>query len=96
MMSLIVKARSTVKSELNCHDQSNRMWFISKRRQDNDMIDHIIVIFVEYDAELSRLIRQWVVYDEDEKGHNVIDRTGQLNTKNEIKLSCMIRHDTGL
>ena len=39
-----------------------------KTRQENDVIDHKGVISVEYDTELSRLIGQCVVYDEDKAG----------------------------
>ena len=39
-----------------------------KTRQENDVIDHKGVISVEYDTELSRLIGQCVVYDEDKTG----------------------------
>lgn len=51
------------KSKLNCHDQSDRMRSIMKDKQDNDVIDHIGVIFVEYDTELSSLIGWCVVND---------------------------------
>lgn len=36
---------------------------IMKDKQDNDVIDHIGVIFVEYDTELSSLIGWCVVND---------------------------------
>ena len=39
-----------------------------KTRKENDVIDHKGVISVEYDTELSRLIGQCVVYDEDKTG----------------------------
>ena len=39
-----------------------------KSRQDNGVTDGTSVIFVEYDTELSRPIRQYTVYDEDEIG----------------------------
>ena len=37
-----------------------------KRRQDNDVIDHTGVSFIEYDTKLSRSIGQYAGYDEDE------------------------------
>ena len=36
------------------------------KRQDNDMIDRINVISLEYDTELSRPIRQCAFHDKDE------------------------------
>ena len=42
------------------------MWSIMKTRQDNDVTGRRGVIFVEYDIGLLSLIRQCVVYDEDE------------------------------
>ena len=60
--------RSTPKLELNYHDRLDKMWFITKNRWDNDVIDRTSVNSVEYDTELSRLIGQCVVYDEDETG----------------------------
>ena len=56
------------KLELNYHDRLDKMWFITKNRWDNDVIDRTSVNSVEYDTELSRLIGQCVVYDEDETG----------------------------
>ena len=41
------------------------MWSMTKSNQDNDMIDHIGVIYAKYDIELLRLIEQCAVYDED-------------------------------
>ena len=41
------------------------MQSITKTRQDNDVTDRTSVISVEYDTELSRLMEQSVVYDED-------------------------------
>ena len=39
---------------------------ITKTWQDNDVLDLNGVISIKYDTEQSRLIRQCVVYDEDE------------------------------
>ena len=38
---------------------------MTKTTEDNDMIDHIGVIYVKNKTEPSRLIGQGVVYDED-------------------------------
>ena len=65
---MIVQVRSTLKSELNCDDQLNWMWSITKITQDNDVTNSTNVISVEYDIELSRPIEYCVVYDDDEKG----------------------------
>ena len=39
--------------------------FITKSKQDNDVIDRIGVIFIEYNTKMSILIEQCAVYDED-------------------------------
>lgn len=39
------------KLDLNYHDWSDRMEFITKSKQDNDMTDCIGVITVEYDTK---------------------------------------------
>ena len=55
--------QSTMKLELNYHDQSDKMWAITKKKKDNDVMDKKGVICVEYDIELSRPIRKCAVYD---------------------------------
>lgn len=66
MTWLIVQVWSMTKMKFNCHVQSDKMWSIMKIRHDNDVTDYTSVISIEYDNQLSRLIRQCVVYDEDE------------------------------
>ena len=41
------------KKNMNCCDQTGRVWYVSKMTQDNDVIDHTIVVYVENDIELS-------------------------------------------
>ena len=57
MTWLIVQVWYMRKSELNCHDPSDKMWYIMKRRQDNDLTDRTSVISTKYDTELSRPIK---------------------------------------
>ena len=47
---------ATLKSKLNYHDWSDYIRSIMKTRQDNGMTDRKVVIFTEYNIELSRLI----------------------------------------
>ena len=54
-----------MKSELNYHGQLDGMLCITKTKEENNMIDHIGVISVEYDTELLRPIGYYVVYDHD-------------------------------
>ena len=54
--------QSTSKLELKFHDRLNRMRFTMKIRRDNDVTDHIGMIFAKYDTELSRPIGQCAVY----------------------------------
>ena len=69
---------------------------IKKSKQNNDVIDLISVISIEYKNEMSRLIRQCQFYDEEETGQwrdrsNGNDRTCPLNTENETELSYPIQ-----
>lgn len=59
---LIVQVWSTSKSELHYHDRLDKMWFILKSRQDNDVIDRIGITFVKCTTELSRPIRQDTIH----------------------------------
>ena len=56
----------TQKLKLNYHDRLDRMQSIIKSRQDNDVTDNTVVISIKYDIKLSRPIRQYVIYDEDD------------------------------
>ena len=71
---LIVQVRFRPKSELNCHDRLDRMRSIAKTRQDNDVIDHKGVIFIEYDTKLLRPNGHCAVYDEDQTRNDLIDK----------------------
>ena len=51
---------------LNCQDQADSVWYVTKTRQDNDMSDHIGVVYVEIKIELPRLIEQDAFYHENE------------------------------
>lgn len=93
---LVIQVQSTLKSQLNYHDRSDGMRSIKKSKQNNDVIDLISVISIEYKNEMSRLIRQCQFYDEEETGQwrdrsNVNDRTCLLNTENETELSYPIQ-----
>ena len=52
------------KMTLNCHDQLNRVQFVTKTSQDNNMIDHWGLVYVENETELSWHIELGTVYDE--------------------------------
>ena len=47
----MVQMRSTPKKKLSCHDWSNRVWFVMKVRQNNDMADRIGLVYVEIEIE---------------------------------------------
>ena len=76
-MWVILQVRSTPKLELNCYDWLDKMRSITKTRRDNNVTDCKGVISVKYDTELSRLIGQCAVYDEDETGQ-WLDRSYKL------------------
>ena len=39
--------------KMSCHDQSDRVSFVMKKRHDNDVTDHIGMVYVKKDTELS-------------------------------------------
>ena len=41
------------KKKLNHHDQSDKVWSMTKSRLDNDVTDHTGVVYVEIGIELS-------------------------------------------
>ena len=50
------------KSELNSHDQSNKVRSMMKTREDNDVIDYIGAVYDEIGVDLSWLIQKDAVY----------------------------------
>ena len=64
MKWLIVQMRSTPKMKLSCHDRLDRVWSMTKTRQDNDMTDHIVLFYTKYKTELLGPIYPGVVFDE--------------------------------
>lgn len=56
------------KSELNSHKRLDKMQFIMKSKQNNNVDYHTGVISAKYDTKLSRPIKQCTVYDKDETG----------------------------
>ena len=52
-MWLIIQVWSTSKPKLNCQDLPNQVRFMMKIGQDNELIDHISVLYTENDTELS-------------------------------------------
>lgn len=67
-MWLIIWVRSTLKSELNCHDRLDKIRSIMKAKQDNDMTDHKGMISIEYNTKLLSPTRQCAIYEEDGTG----------------------------
>lgn len=59
-----VQVWSTSKPKLNCQDLSDQVWSVMKTRQDIDVTDHIDVVYIKNEIELSWLIQQGAVYDE--------------------------------
>ena len=50
--------------KLSCHDQSDQMSFMTKTCQDNDVTDHINLVYAKIEFELSGPIWSFTVYDE--------------------------------
>ena len=38
--------------KLSCRDRLNYVWFVMKTKQDNDVIDHIGLVYVKTETEL--------------------------------------------
>lgn len=81
MTWLIAQVQCTLKLELNYYNRLDGMRPITKIRQDNDVTDHIGVISIEYDTELSRLIGYFSINDEDEYNNKVTNNTSPLYAK---------------
>lgn len=56
--------QSMSKMILNYHDQSDRVSTVTKTRLENDVTNHIDVVYTKNDIELSRSIKSGVIYDE--------------------------------
>ena len=59
---------SSSKMKLSCHDRSNRVRYVTKIRQDNDMIDRNGAVYAKNEIELSSSIRPTIVCDENQIG----------------------------
>ena len=49
---MIVQVWFTLKTQLSCRDRSDRVWSMTKTRQDNDIINHKGAVYVENEIEL--------------------------------------------
>ena len=56
--------QSTPKTKLNCHDQSDRVWYMMKTNKDNNVTKHIGLVYTKTEIELSRIIWSGVICDE--------------------------------
>ena len=66
MTGQIVHVRSMLKTILNCHGWSEWVSFVTKTRDDNDMIDRIGTIYAENDTKLLWPIRLGVDFYENQ------------------------------
>ena len=66
---LIVQMWSMQKMKLSCHDRSNQVRSMTKSWQDNDVTDHIGLLYVETKTQLSWPIWLSVVCDVNQTGH---------------------------
>ena len=63
-MWLVIQVLSMSKTKLSNRERSDRVLFVTKTKHDNDMTDHIGLVYVENDIELLGPIGPGVVYDE--------------------------------
>ena len=52
--------------KLSYHELSDQVWFVTKTRQNKDVIDHTSTVYVENETELSWSIRPGAIYYENE------------------------------
>ena len=64
------------KSKLNYWDISNRVWYVNKTRQDNDMINPIGVVYTKNETELSWRIRPSETCEKIRQDNNVTHHIG--------------------
>ena len=64
-----------------------KVWFMTKMTHDNDVIDCIGVISIEYDIELSRPNEQCVAMTKVRQDNFVNDHIGPLYVENETNMS---------
>lgn len=78
MMLSIFHMRFMTKTKLSYYDQSDRVQYIMKTKQNNDITDRTGTIYAKNDTELSWLIEPGVVYDENQIGqqHDWLNRYG--------------------
>ena len=67
-MWLIVQMQSTLKMKLNYHDWSDHVQSMMKTKQDNDMTDHIGLVYAKIKTELLWAIWPSAIYDENQIG----------------------------
>ena len=79
--------RSMPKMKLSCYDRLDRVQSLMKTRHENDVTNRISLVFVETKIELSGLISQGGVCDENQKDNDLTDHAGVFNVKTDIKLS---------
>ena len=54
--------------KLSCREWSDQVWFVTKTRKDNDVIDCPRVVYTKNETKLSRPIRPSADYDENQIG----------------------------
>ena len=91
-MWLILSVRFMLKLELNYHEWSDKMWFITKSRQDNDVTDCTSVIFVvpNYQDWLNNV---WCM-SKMRQYNDVIDRISMLYIENKTEILWLIQWGT--
>ena len=54
------------KTKLSCHDWSDQVWYVIKTRWDNDVTDHIGMLYTENETRLLWLIELGTIYDKNQ------------------------------
>ena len=55
-----------VENKTKLRDQLNQIWYVLNTKQDNDVIDHIGLVYAKTETELARSIWLSAIYDENQ------------------------------
>lgn len=78
---------STPEMKLSYYNHLDRLWSVTKTRQDNDVINHIGLVYIKNDNELSGPIGPSAVNDETRHDNDVTNLLRAVYTGNETELS---------
>ena len=70
--------------KLSCQDRLDRVWYVTKIGQDNDMAYCNGGVYAENEIDLSSSIRPTIIYDENQIENDVTDCTNVVYAKTKL------------